>query len=107
MEGKLMESLTFQRNGNLKNRLPGSSSLTFPGYDAEALIVNMTDFAISTGSACNSGAIEPSHVLEAIGLSRGDAYSKIRIGLGRFSKKEEVEEFIERINHTLKNLMEK
>lgn len=77
-------------NGALDARLPGNSSLTFPGIDAEALITNVPELAISTGSACTSGAPEPSHVLTAIGLDRKDAYSTIRIGIGRFTTEEEV-----------------
>ena len=80
------------RNGDLQNRLPHNSSLTFPGVDAEALLLNTSQLALSTGSACTSGALEPSHVLQAIGLSREDGYSTVRVGLGRFSRREEVEE---------------
>jgi len=94
LEDKLMESVDVQRNGNLENRLSGNCSFTFPGIDAEALIVNMADFAISSGSACTSGAPEPSYVLEAIGLSREEAFSTIRIGLGRFNSNEDIKEFI-------------
>jgi cysteine desulfurase len=83
------------RNGALHQRLPNNSSFTFPGIDAEALIVNTPRLAISTGSACTSGAPEPSHVLEAIGLMREDAYSTIRIGLGRFTTIEEIETAVE------------
>lgn len=78
------------RNGASNERLPGNSSLTFPGIDAEALIVNTPDLAISTGSACTSGAPEPSHVLIAIGRSREEADSTIRIGLGRFTTEEDI-----------------
>lgn len=78
------------RNGPLEGRLPGNSSLTFPEIDADALIINTPDLAISTGSACTSGAPEPSHVLVAIGLSRENAGSTIRIGVGRFNNEEEV-----------------
>lgn len=79
-----------QRNGFLGARLPGNSSLTFPGIEAEALIANIPEIALSTGSACTSGAPEPSYVLTAIGLSREAAYSTLRIGLGRFTTEEEV-----------------
>lgn len=79
-----------RRNGALDNRLPSNSSLTFPGIDAEALIANVPDLAISTGSACNSGALEPSHVLLAIGHTREEADSTIRIGVGRFNDEEEI-----------------
>lgn len=72
-------------NGVDADRLPNTSSMTFPGIDADALILNAPQIMIGTGSACTSGAVEPSHVLTAIGLSRYDAASTIRISLGRFS----------------------
>ena len=90
LENRLIDQLEVQRNGALDNRLPNNSSLTFKGIDAEALIVNMPELAISTGSACTSGALEPSSVLQAIGFSRDDADSSIRIGLGRFTTEEEI-----------------
>lgn len=79
-----------QINGNFANRLPGNSSLTFPAVEADALIANLPGLALSTGSACTSGAIEPSHVLTAIGLSREAADATVRIGLGRFTTSEEI-----------------
>lgn len=85
-------------NGPRNQRLSGNSSLTFPGIDADALLINTPELAISTGSACISGAPEPSHVLRAIGLTRKDADSTIRIGVGRFNDKEEVGEAV---NHIL------
>jgi cysteine desulfurase len=93
-----------KRNGNLDNRLPGNSSLTFPGIDAEALIINAPELAISTGSACNSGAPEPSHVLLAIGLDREDASSTIRIGVGRFNTEKEMDETAGSIVESLERL---
>ncbi len=71
-------------NGIDADRLPNTSSLTFPGIDADALILNAPQIMIGTGSACTSGAVEPSHVLTAIGLSRIDAASTIRVSFGRF-----------------------
>jgi len=79
-----------RRNGCVRRRLAGNSSLTFSGVDAEALIANLSDIAVSTGSACSSGAIDPSHVLTAIGLSREEAHETIRVGLGRFTMEGEV-----------------
>jgi len=79
------------RNGALGRRLPGSSSLTFEGVDAEALIANAPELAISSSSACNAGAPEPSHVLLAIGLTREQAYRTIRLGVGRFTTPSEIE----------------
>ena len=80
-----------QRNGDLTNRLRHNSSLTFPNVDAEALIVNAPDLVLSTGSACTSGALEPSYVLQAVGLSREAAYRTLRMGLGRSTTRDELD----------------
>lgn len=90
-EGQLLQSLpNVRRNGDLDHRLPNNSSLTFPGIDAEALLANAPELAISTGSACTSGALEPSYVLQAIGLSREEAYGTLRIGVGGLTSREEI-----------------
>lgn len=70
-------------NGDRLNRLPNTSSLTFPDVDADALLLNLPEVMLGTGSACTSGAVEPSHVLQAIGLHRIQAQSTIRASLGR------------------------
>ncbi len=77
-------------NGTGAERLPNTSSLTFPGIDADALILNAPEIMIGTGSACTSGAIEPSHVLTAMGVSRENASSTIRISLGKYTKAQEI-----------------
>ena len=63
-------------------RVPGGSNFTIPGVDAEMMVANLDDIVISTGSACKSGAPSPSHVLEAIGISREDSYCTLRFCLG-------------------------
>jgi len=78
-------------NGYVQHRLPGNSNLTFSGIDSEALIANVPELALSAGSACNSGALEPSYVLQAIGLSREKAYQTLRIGIGRFTTESDIE----------------
>lgn len=70
-------------NGDINHRLPNNLSVTFEGAEAEALLARLQGFALGVGSACNSGAPEPSYVLTAIGLSRPLAYQTIRIGFGR------------------------
>ena len=80
-----------QRNGDLDNRLSFNSSLTFPNVDAETLLVNVPELVLSTGSACTSGALEPSYVLEAIGLSREAAYRTLRVGIGRSTTRTELD----------------
>jgi len=79
-------------NGSISNRLPNNSSITLPGIDAEALISNVPELAISTGSACTSGAIGPSYVLQGIGLTRDEADATIRIGVGRFNTETDINE---------------
>lgn len=92
LEEKLLNGIrNLKINGAIDYRLPGNSSITFPGIDAEALIVNLPELDLSVGSACSTGALEPSYVLTSIGLSRGDAYSTLRVGLGRFTTMEEIQ----------------
>lgn len=93
-----------RRNGALGRRLPGNSSLTFPGIDAEAMLANLPDVILSTGSACVSGSMEPSHVLTAIGLSRTEARQTVRIGLGRFTSDAEIPVAAGRIVETVQQL---
>ncbi|GIV17507.1 MAG: cysteine desulfurase IscS [Armatimonadota bacterium] len=88
---------SLQYNGDPSLRLPNNSSLTFPDVEADALLLNLPDVALSTGSACTAGAMEPSHVLQAIGLSREQSYRTIRVGLGRFNTEEEIERAAARI----------
>lgn len=64
-------------------RLPGNVNLRFPGVDAEALIANCPELAISAGSACSAATPTPSHVLTAIGLNQEAAEQSVRIGIGR------------------------
>jgi cysteine desulfurase len=91
LEQTLLERIAgLEVNGDLAHRLPGNSSLWFPGADAEALIANVPNLMLSTGAACNSGAPEPSYVLLALGFSYERAYSTIRAGIGRFNTIEEI-----------------
>ncbi|HTO74779.1 MAG TPA: IscS subfamily cysteine desulfurase [Thermoanaerobaculia bacterium] len=77
--------------GERERRLPGNLNLSFGGVDGEALLMDLKDLAVSSGSACTSASIEPSHVLKAIGVPDALAHASIRFGLGRFTTEEEVE----------------
>ena len=84
LENFLLEKVEgSRRNGAAEHRLPHTFNLMIPGVDAETLIVNLPELVLSTGSACTSGAIEPSPVLMALGMERQDAYCSFRVGLGR------------------------
>ncbi len=78
-------------NGKHMHRLPGTISLTIPDVPADMLIANLSTVCVSNGSACNSGAPEPSHVLLAMKLSRSEAECTVRISLGRYTAKSEIE----------------
>ena len=79
------------QNGDVARRLPNTANLRFAGADAEAVIANMDPVAVSAGSACGSGAIEPSEVLVAMGLSREAAFESVRFSLGRFTTEADIE----------------
>ncbi len=68
-------------------RLPNTSNILFRGVSAEALVIalDMRQMAVSTGAACSSGSLEPSHVLLAMGLNRDEARSSIRFSFGRYN----------------------
>lgn len=74
-------------------RLPNTSNMRIEGVEGEPLVIalDLRGFAVSSGAACSSGSVEPSHVLTAIGLSREDARSCIRISLGASNTREQVE----------------
>ena len=78
-------------NGSLENRLPGNLSVFLPGVDAEALVVRLKQVgAFSTGAACSSAKVEPSHVIMALSKDDDRAYSSVRFGLGRGNTEDEI-----------------
>ncbi len=79
-------------NGSEAERLPNTSSLTFPGCDAALLMASLREIAVSAGSACSSGSGKPSHVLTAMGLDTAEALATLRISLGRTTTQTEVDE---------------
>ncbi len=92
-------------NGSMEQRLPGNLNLSFANVDAEPLLMGINDVAVSTGSACSSAAIEPSHVLKALGA--GDLTNgSIRFGIGRFNTQAEIDYVAARVVETVKRLRE-
>ncbi len=90
-------------NGSMEQRLPGNLNMSFEGVDGEALLANMPEIALSTGSACSSATVEPSHVLRAMGLGEA-ARSAVRFGLGRFTTEEEIDYVTARVVETVRKL---
>ncbi len=86
-------------NGAAATRVGNTSNIRFDGIDSEPLLIalDLKGFAVSSGSACSSGATEPSHVLAAIGLNREQARSSVRVSLGRSNTEEQVEALIEAV----------
>jgi len=93
-------------NGHFSRRLPNNAHFSFEQLEGESLLMSldMADIVASMGSACTSGALEPSHVLRAIGLSDELAYGALRITLGRWTTEEQVDYFLEKLPETVKSL---
>jgi cysteine desulfurase len=97
-EQRLIEEIEDVRvNSASAPRAVNTSNILIEGIEGEALVIglDLKGFAISSGAACSSGAVEPSHVLTAIGLTREQARSSIRVSLGRGNTSEHMEEFVQ------------
>jgi cysteine desulfurase len=93
-EGQVLGALEdVEINGRSSSRLPNTSNLMFSGVSGEAMVIalDMRGMAVSTGSACSSGSVEPSHVLLAIGRTREEAKSSVRFSFGRYNTIEEAD----------------
>ncbi|MCC8459325.1 cysteine desulfurase family protein [Photorhabdus aegyptia] len=77
-------------NGHLIECLPGLLNVSFNGLDADSLLLELSEVALSSGSACTSANRAPSHVLKAIGLNDAQAQASVRFGLGRFNDEDEI-----------------
>ena len=90
----------FEINGTCDHRLPNTSNLLFRGVSAEALVIalDMKGMAVSTGSACSSGSVEPSHVLLAMGRSRDEARSSVRFSFGRYNTWNDMKALVEAVS---------
>jgi len=84
-------------NGSRTSRICNTSNLRFDGVDSESLVINLdlAGVACSTGSACASGSIEPSHVLLALGLPVEQAFSSVRFSLSRYTMRDEIDAVLE------------
>lgn len=93
-------------NGSLKKRLPGNCNFMFPGVSSESLLIMLDRKGIcaSAGSACASGAIEPSHVLTALGLDKEQAQSSLRFTLSHRNTKEELDFTAEQLKTIVEDL---
>lgn len=95
-------------NGDQGPRVPNTSNIHFDHIDGEALVIalDLKGLAVSTGAACSSGAIEPSHVLLAMGLRNDRARSSVRFSLGRQTTPEEIDLALALVPETVARLRE-
>jgi cysteine desulfurase len=95
-------------NGDKYNRLPNTSNISFEYIEGEAILLMLDKFGIcaSSGSACTSGSLEPSHVLRAMGVPFTAAHGSIRFSLSRYNTEEEVDYTIEKLPSIVNRLRE-
>ena len=93
-------------NGDIEKRLPGNSNISFRYIEGEGLLLNLDIKGIcaSSGSACTSGSLDPSHVLLAIGLPHEIAHGSLRISIGKYNTKEEVNYLVESLVEIVQKL---
>ncbi|GAF83050.1 unnamed protein product, partial [marine sediment metagenome] len=95
-------------NGDKENRLPNTSNISFEFIEGEAILLMLDKYGIcaSSGSACTSGSLEPSHVLRAMGVPFTAAHGSIRFSLSRYNTEEEVDYTIEKMPPIINRLRE-
>jgi len=93
-------------NGDTENRLPNTTSISFEYVEGESILLMMNELGIcaSSGSACTSGSLEPSHVLRAMGVPFTAAHGSIRFSLGIYSTEEEIDFIVEKLPPIIENL---
>jgi cysteine desulfurase len=95
-------------NGDPANRLPNTTSVAFEYVEGEAILLMMNEHGIcaSSGSACTSGSLEPSHVLRAMGVPFTAAHGSIRFSLSRYNTKDEIDVILEKLPPVIERLRE-
>lgn len=95
-------------NGDMKKRLPRNSNISFRFIEGEGLLLNLDlkGVCASSGSACTSGSLDPSHVLLAIGLPHEIAHGSLRISIGKYNTKEEIDYLVENLVEIVSRLRE-
>ncbi|MEK6409947.1 MAG: cysteine desulfurase NifS [Acidobacteriota bacterium] len=95
-------------NGDRQQRVPNISNMSIDGIDGESLLIalDLRGIAVSTGSACASGSLEPSHVLQALGLTRDEVRGSLRFSLGAYTTREEIEYAVSVLAETVVRLRE-
>ncbi|MDR1684037.1 MAG: aminotransferase class V-fold PLP-dependent enzyme, partial [Elusimicrobiota bacterium] len=113
LRDKLEEGLTTliqdaKINGDIQSRLPNTTNISFGYIEGESILMLMDEYGIcaSSGSACTSGSLEPSHVLRAMGVPFQFAHGSIRFSLSKYNTQEEVQKILEVMPAIVKRLRE-
>ena len=105
LESEILQNISDVKvNGNITNRLPNLTNISFGKVDGENLLMSFRDIAVSSGSACTSASVEPSYVLKAIGLSDVMAYASIRFSLGKYITEAEIDFTIKYVKEVVEAL---
>ena len=91
-------------NGTMDYRLPGNLNVCFPSTKSDSIMMSMRDIALSSGSACTSASIQPSHVLKALGLTKEESHASIRFGISRFNTGTEIDYTIDKVINTVNRI---
>jgi cysteine desulfurase len=95
-------------NGDVSSRLPNTTNISFEYVEGEAILLMLDDVGIcaSTGSACASGSLEPSHVLRAMDVPRSMVHGSIRLSLSRYNTDEDIDYVLEQMPRVIHRLRE-
>jgi cysteine desulfurase len=106
LENEVMRRLPEVTINGSKHRVPNITNLRFQGVDGESLLIalDLKGIAVSTGSACSSGSLDPSHVLSAMGLGREEVRASLRFSLSYYTTREEIDYTITVIEETVTRL---
>ncbi len=104
LEQQLLAIEGAKLNGARHQRIYTTSNIRFDGVDNEAILLGLKDICVSNGSACHSFVMEPSHVLQAMGLTKDEANNSIRFSLGRFNTEEEIIQTVDAVKQIITRL---
>ncbi len=110
LEKQVLETVPGSRiNGQGAPRTPNTVNFSFEGAEGETLTIalDLKGFAVSTGAACSSGTVEPSHVLRAMGLNAERVQSSIRVSLGKYTNEEEIRLLVEALRSAVESLRQR
>jgi len=109
LENKILKAIPKTKvNGDIKNRVPNTTNIGFDFIEGESilLLLDRAGIAASSGSACTTGSLEPSHVLRAMGVPYTSAHGSVRLSLSRFNTKEEMDYIVKTLIPTIARLRE-